>query len=329
MRTRGPAPSLRMTLLFMLACVLALAGVRPGNSKGRDDQDSAPRQQLDAAVIRVQSSLVRVPVSVTDAEGRIVLGLGLNDFRVEENGRPEALERIADPGETPFELALLLDISGSIRPRFEFEQQAAGRFLHSVLRPQDSLVIFTIGPQPDMIQPRTADLGAASRNLDAAMPTRGTTAFYDTVVMAAYQLRLTPAPDNRRVLVVLSDGEDNNSEKYGLAEALQEVQRSDCIFYSINPGGPSIRLNKVSSDGQRALESLASETGGTAFLPDKTEELDSIFNQIATELRAQYLLEYYSTDQRRDGAFHHIVVRTPNHAGLRIRARQGYYPTRG
>ena len=329
MKTRRSAQTSRMALLVLLACMFAVFEGRSLNNDKSIDQDSPPREVLDPAVIRVQSNLVRVPVSVTDVAGRVVLGLGISDFRIEENGRPEALERIADPGQTPLELALLLDISGSILPRFEFERQAAGRFLQSVLRPQDTLTVFSIGPQPDFIQPRTADLGTALRNLGAAMPTRGSTAFYDTVVMAAHLLRRIHAPESRRVQIVLSDGEDNNSESYGLPDALQEVQRSDCIFYAINPSGPSIRLNKVSSDGQRALESLASETGGTAFLPDKTEELDAIFDLIATELRAQYLLEYYSTDQRRDGAFHHIVVRTPNHAGLRIRARQGYYPARG
>jgi len=329
MRMERSAQTSRRVLLVLLACMLPALEGRPLNHVKSSEDDPPSTQVLDPAVIRVQSNLVRVPVSVTDEAGRVVLGLGVRDFRIEENGRPESLERIADPGEAPLELALLLDISGSILPRFEFEQQAAGRFLHSVLRAQDTLTIFSIGPQPDLIQPRTADLGTALRNLGAAAPTRGSTAFYDTVVMAAHHLRRAHALESRRVQVVLSDGEDNNSESYGLADALQEVQRSDCIFYAINPGGPSIRLNKVSSDGQRALESLASETGGTAFLPQKTEDLDAMFDLIATELRAQYLLEYYSTNQRRDGAFQRIVVRTPHHAGLRIRARQGYYPARG
>jgi Ca-activated chloride channel family protein len=309
-------------LLVLLAGMLAVCEAISSDDKKGTEQTTEP------TVIRVQSNLVRVPVSVTDATGHVVLNLGLNDFRIEENGRPESLSRIAEPGQTPLELALLVDISGSILARFEFERQAAARFLQRIMRPGDMLAIFSVGPQPGLVQARTADLGMALRNLGAIVPTQESTAFYDSVVMAAHFLRQVRAPDSRRVQVVLSDGEDNNSESYLLASALQQVQQADCIFYSINPSGPSVRLNKISIEGQEGMQSLASETGGTAFLPEKAEDLDAIFDVIATELRAQYLLEYYSSDQRGDPSFRQIAVRTPNRPGLRIRARQGYYPAR-
>ncbi len=316
--------------LLMLAGVLAAF-----EGRSADDDGKAAGPQVSAAqtaeppVIRVQSNLVSVPVSVTDAAGHAVLNLGIDDFKIEENGRPEIPSRIAEPGETPLELALLLDVSGSVSPRFEFEREAAARFLQRVLRPEDTVTIFTIGPQPEILQPRTADLGTALRHLCAAVPTQGSTAFYDTVVMAAHLLRRTVTPGIRRVLVALSDGEDNNSESYTIADVLQQAQRADCIFYSINPAGPSIRLNKVSTDGQRNMQLLATQTGGNAFLPDGAEELDPMFLRIATELRAQYLLEYYSSDQQGDRSFRHIVVSIPTHPDLRVRARQGYYPAGG
>jgi Ca-activated chloride channel family protein len=320
------------------ALVLVLLAGSAGRECRSPCQDLAPLAQrqagsqvdpLQPTVIRVRSNLVRVPVSVTDAAGRAVLDLKPEDFRIEENGREEQLARLAEPGVTPLEMALLLDISGSIRPRFEFERQAAARFLRRILRAEDTLTVVSVGQRPELIQPRTTDIEAALRTLTLLQPTESTTAFYDAVVMAAHLLRRAQVPESRRVQVVLSDGEDNDSESFGFREMLQEVQRADCIVYCINPAASSIRLNKVSADGQKAMSALASQTGGTAFLPDKDEELDSIFDRIAVELRAQYLLEYYSSDQRGDGSFRQIVVRTPHRPDLRIRARQGYYASRG
>ncbi len=133
----------------------------------------------------------------------------------------------------------------------------------------------------------------------------------------------------RRVEVVLSDGEDTNSETWNLAGALEEVQRADCVFYSINPAGPSIRMNAVSLEGQEGMRRLAAQTGGAAFLPERIDEVAPVFDRIAAELRAQYLLEYYSSAQRRNGSFRRISVRIPSRPDLRIHARTGYYPVQG
>jgi Ca-activated chloride channel family protein len=124
---------------------------------------------------------------------------------------------------------------------------------------------------------------------------------------------------------VISDGEDTLCEKFGRGDALRELQRADCLFYSINPSGSSIRLNVISAKAQDGMAMLASATGGAAFLPNSDEDLDKVFRQIAAELQAQYLLGYYSPDERTDGAFRRITVRVPKRPDLRVRARQGYY----
>jgi Ca-activated chloride channel family protein len=159
----------------------------------------------------------------------------------------------------------------------------------------------------------------------AVNPTKEATAFFDTVVEAARYLGKTAEPGSRRAVVVISDGEDTLSENYVLGDALRELQRADCLFYSINPSGPSIRLNKINMKGQDGMVRLASATGGAAFLPDSLEDLDRVFRQITAELQAQYLLGYYSTDERTDGAFRRITVRVLKRPDLRVRARQGYY----
>ncbi len=313
-----------VALLAVLLSAPASSGRPPQVALGADGLPNP--QTMATHVIRVNSNLVIVPVSVTDSKGELVKGLESQDFTIEENGVSESIAKMAEPGETPLELALLFDISGSVQRQFEFEQQAANRFLQKIMRPEDAVTIFSIAQQPRLVLPRTESLAKALRALDALEPTQGITAFYDAVASAARSLGENSKLEARRVELVLSDGEDNNSTITKLTDVLDAVQRGDCVFYSINPSGPSIRLNKLSLKGQEEMEKLASETGGMAFVPETPASLDAIFTQIGAELKAQYLLEYYSSDSRFDGAFRHIVVRVPKRPDLRIRARQGYYP---
>jgi Ca-activated chloride channel family protein len=288
-------------------------------------KSEAPQPKTQDEAIRISSNLVSVPVSVTDASGQPVSNLTAQDFRLEEEGKPQEVVTLGEPGKTPLELALLIDVSGSVYERFQFQQQAASQFLREVLKPTDAVSVFSIGLKPKLQQSRVIAIESAVSGIMDISPTKGPTAFFDSVAEAARYLGKTADPGARRVLVVISDGEDNYSEHHKIDSALQETQRADCLFYSINPSGPSIHLNKISLKGQEAMVSLASGTGGAAFLPGKLEDLTAVFRQIAAELQAQYLLGYYSTDERRDGKFRRIAVRVPDRSDLRIRARQGYY----
>jgi Ca-activated chloride channel family protein len=281
--------------------------------------------ESEAEPIRINSNLVAVPVSVTDSGGQAVRNLKAEDFQLEEEGQLQQLQTLGEPGKTPIELALLFDVSRSVRNRFDFEREAAGRFLRQVLKAGDSVSVFSIGKGPILSIERTNNVEKAITGTAAIEPTDESTAFFDTVVRAARYLDDTSNPGSRRVLVVISDGEDTNSERFRLGDALRELQRSDCLFYSINPSGPSIRLNKISMRGHDGMIRLATETGGLAFLPDKLEDLTQVFAQIINELQAQYLLGYYSSNEKNDGLFRRITVRVPKRADLRIRARQGYY----
>ena len=282
--------------------------------------------QQSARPIQVATNMVQVPVSVTDAAGNSIKDLRLEDFQIEENGSPVTIEHLGEPGETRLEMVLVFDVTGSTRARFDFERMAATVFLKTVFRPKDAVSIVTITSMPTVIQERTTSLPDALEGLGRILPSGSATPFYDSVIAAARIVRLPQDPEARRVQIVLSDGEDNRSEQQ-LADAIREVQQADCIFYSINPGGQSIRLNKVSLRGQQGMEALASQTGGSAFLADQIEDLTGIYGRIAAELQAQYLLSYYSPAPRSDSSFRRIAVRVPRRPGLRVRARQGYYPT--
>jgi VWFA-related protein len=284
-----------------------------------------PPAEGQEETFRINSNLVAVPVSVTDASGQPVRDLTVTDFLLDEEGKVQQVVSLGEPGKTPIEIALLFDVSGSVYKRFEFEQQAASRFLKQVLKPGDTSSVFSIGFRPKLVQSRETNADKIITSVMAMSPTKEPTAFFDSVVEAARYLGNTSAPGTRRVLIVISDGEDNQSEDHRLTDALRELQRSDCVFYSINPSGPSIRLNKISMKGQDGMASLASVTGGAAFLPDKLQDLDAVFRQITAELQAQYLLGYYSSDERTDGGYRRISVSVAKRAGLRVRARKGYY----
>jgi Ca-activated chloride channel family protein len=345
-------------------------------------QTPTPAAKADPAedeIIKVNSRLIVVPVSVTDASGQPVLGLKAEDFRIAEEKRPQVIEAVGTADVVPLEIALLFDVSATTSPMFKFQQETAGKFLKEVLRPNDRATLFTVGTQPRLVHPRDSVENAVAA-LSSIQPSKGSTAFFDTVRLAAEYLRTNAPSGTRRVLVVISDGEDTNSST--VAKAIQDgykkvgekintidnkslhaltvknrdaasarervnvskaLQNADTVFYSINPAGSSYQLNKMSVYGQTNMQMFADETGGTAFLPKfqpidtrdgyqnsgnmrrNTELLDKIFNQLANELRSQYLIQYYSESEYPANKFVTLDVAVPTNAQSRIRARRGYY----
>lgn len=277
-------------------------------------------------IVRVTSNLVVVPVSVTDAQGQIVTGLTASDFQLDEQGRRQEIAQVGNAEAVPLELALLFDVSSSVRARFEYEREAATRFLRAVFTgTDDRATLFAIDSAPRRIAAR-GTIEQANAQLARLQPTRGFTAFFDTVGEAARYLAESTPPQRRRVIVCISDGENTYSERLrSAAEVLPQVQRGDIVFYSINPNGRSLWLNRISVRGQRGMEQIATATGGASFIFDNPQQLDAIFRRIAAELRAQYLLQYYSNSDAPAGRFLSITVRAPRRPTLRIRARQGYY----
>ncbi|HEV7475167.1 MAG TPA: VWA domain-containing protein, partial [Pyrinomonadaceae bacterium] len=174
----------------------------------------APPKDEDFDVIRTSSNLVMIPVSVTDAKGQPVRGLQIGDFRVQEEGRPQEIAQIGDPEEVPLSIALLIDVSGSTNTRFDFEKEAAARFLKQVLKPADRASIFVIDRTPVVGQSGvTAE--AAANGLLSLQPAadKGPTAFFDTAVEAAQYLADKTPSQYRKVILVISDGVDNFSER--------------------------------------------------------------------------------------------------------------------
>jgi Ca-activated chloride channel family protein len=319
----GAAVLLGACLLCRLGgggCLLA-ADPPAGENRLLDDQGPAV---LERSIIRVSTNLVTLPVSVMDPGGCEVPNLEIQDFLIREDGRDEPVFRVAPSDKSPLRLVLLFDLSGSLNERFGFEQWAATRFLEKSWRPGDAVSIIAFNDRPRVLLQMSNSLSEAIKVLSGLEPTDSPTAFLDAVAVSAGILRQSANPETRQAVIALTDGEDNRSRR-GLDAALRAIQRADAIFYSINPGGNSIRLNEISLLGQAALASLAQETGGNAFVSGDAGELDAVFERISADLRAQYLLSYYSTNAKADGNYRRISVTVPSRPDLRIRTRLGYY----
>ncbi|GAC1446481.1 MAG: hypothetical protein NVSMB56_05570 [Pyrinomonadaceae bacterium] len=276
-------------------------------------------------VVRVTSNLVVVPVSVTNQKGEPIQGLKVADFQLNEAGHAQQIASVGDPDKVSLEIVLLLDVSASVDARFAFEKDAAARFLKTILRESDTATVYAIDTEPRLIQTRTT-VAAATEKLLTIEPAKGKTAFYDTIIDAVRYLAMKTPAQHRRVIVAISDGEDTYSDRFKTAAAtLPEMQRADTVFYSINPSGPSYHLNKISVRAQNGMEQIAGATGGTAFVTETIEDTEAAFRQIANELRAQYLLQYYSNADAPNGKFLSIKVGVPKLSEARIHARQGYY----
>jgi Ca-activated chloride channel family protein len=157
-------------------------------------------------------------------------------------------------------------------------------------------------------------------------PTTQATAFYNSVTKAAQMLRDVDRPEVRRVVVALSDGEDNRSIGNKEADVVRELQRSDCLFYSINPNGHSYQNNFFGRHAQESMEALALQTGGAAFVADSVEDLTAFYDRIADELQGQYLLGYYSPATSGSAIYRRINIKVRGRPDLKVKARAGYYP---
>lgn len=308
-------------------------------------------EPIEYEVVRVTSNLIVVPVSVTNVSGEPVLGLPQNNFQIEEDGRVQQIAQMGNPEQVPLDIALLIDVSASVESRFGFEQRAAADFLKQVMKQGDRATVFAIDEAPRQIQ-GLSNSDVAARKVMTLAAAKGFTAFFDSLLAAEKYLDANSSQGRRRVIVVLSDGDDtariNEMASRDLAtrgnskfsqldnqvrfieraqdDVLREIQRGEVTFYSINPSGRTMHLNVRVARGETGMEKFANATGGAAFVPASESDLPQIFQRIASEIRSQYLLQYYSDNKAGGAGFRRIKVTTPTRADLRVRAREGYYP---
>jgi VWFA-related protein len=300
------------------------------------------KPQQSGATFIAHVNLVDVLFTVLDRRNKLVSTLEKQDFKLLDDNIPQEIRYFSKQSDLPLRIGMLLDTSNSIRDRLKFEQDAANNFLFSVLRPKkDDAFLMTFDDEPQVIQEFTNDTGALR---DHILRTRagGGTAVYDAIYDACQnQLSHPPRPPGdqpdvvRRVMILISDGEDNLST-HTRSEAIEMAQRTSVVIYSISTSTQWVTLddpNKEQSgnrkyhltEGDQILKSLAEETGGRAFFPYHVDDLDQSFQDISEELRNQYSLAYDPTNHAFDGRYHKILVETPEHKGFQVRARRGYY----
>jgi VWFA-related protein len=281
-------------------------------------------QPGDLTSIRVDVTRVNMLFTVTDKRGRFVTSLTKDDFEVLERKKPQAILEFMAEADLPLRLAVLVDTSNSIRDRFRFEQEAASEFVKSVLKTNaDKAMILSFDTQAEVVSDMVDDVEKLDRAIRGLRPGGGT-ALYDAIHLASRGKLQQDEPRHkfRRAIVMLSDGEDNNSH-HSRDQALEMAQKADVVIYAI-----STNITRTDTDGDKVLRYFTGETGGRAFFPFKVEELEQSFQDIANELRHQYNISYRPEPMVADGLFHPIELRVKGRKDIVIHARKGYYAPR-
>jgi VWFA-related protein len=299
-----------------------LAGTFGLAAQAQEPPDSS-KPAADSANTRIQVEVNRVNVlfTVTDKKGRFITDLNKGDFQVLENKQPQTIMEFAAESDLPLRLAVLIDTSNSIRDRFRFIQEAAIEFITSVMRPKvDKALVVSFDSSAELVSDLDGDpdkLAGLVRDLRPG----GGTALFDAIFFACRDKLSWEQPRHkfRRAMIILSDGDDNQSQK-SREQALEMAQKADVVIYTI-----STNYTRLETDGDKVLKYLASETGGQAFFPFKVEDLSQSFENIANELRHQYNIYYRPEHVKTDGSYQAIAVRVKDRKELVVRARKGYY----
>lgn len=271
--------------------------------------------------IRLDVTRVNVLFTVSDKRGRFVTDLIKDDFEVLEHKQQQNVMEFSSLSDLPLRLAILIDTSNSVRDRFKFIQEAAIEFINSVVRPEvDKAIVVSFDTGVELIADLTSDLEELSESI-RSLRAGGGTALYDAVFYACRDKLMNDRPLHRfrRAVVLLGDGEDNQS-RYSRDQALEMAHRADAVLYTI-----STNISRVQTEGDKVLKYFAGETGGLALFPFKVEDLEQSFTNIANELRHQYNILYRPEPLLTDGQYHPIQIKVRKQKNLVVRARKGYY----
>ena len=270
--------------------------------------------------LHVDVRLVNVFVNVTDKTGALVGGLTRDDFALTEDGRPQQIAVFERQSELPLNLTLAIDTSGSVHKDMAEEADAARRFAHALMRPQDQMSLLQFATEVRELTPFTSNVTQIDRGLGRL---RGdfATALYDAILLGSERLG---KKDGRKVLVLITDGDDTaKSSTY--AEALEAALRNEVMIYSIIDVPIEASAGR-DLGGEHALITLAEQTGGKSFYVSDGG-LDKAFARVSADLRTQYLLGYYPHHQEPGKSFHRVQVTVPRAAdqAFNIRHKTGYY----
>jgi VWFA-related protein len=326
--------------IFSFIIAFGLCALAPHSSAlAQQKQTPAPqrtpppppaREEQDAERVTTTIREVRLPIIVLDKKGQPVSGLSASNFQVFEDKQPQAITSFIDERESPpIYVGVLMDTSPSTAGKLKFEQESAKDFIYTVTRERKDRVAFmTFDDEINLRQDFTEKLDLLERAVENVKKPGKQTALYDAIwQFCDEKMRNVPG---RRVLVVITDGDDTYS-RARLRDAIEMAQRTETTIFAISTKAgfsgtvPGVEAGQVSDSGDRDLQKLAEETGGTAFFTGDQLALERSFTKIAKEMRSQYIVTYKPANDRYDGSTRRIevkLVNAPNN--LKVKTRRGY-----
>ncbi len=313
----------------LLTAVVFCGGIVLVSSKAQSSKPQKPDAPQDAANPndsgRIVYDVTRVNMlfTVTDKRGRFITDLTRDDFEIFEKKKPQKVLEFTAESDLPLRLAVLIDTSNSIRDRFRFQQEAATAFVNEVVHDKDKAIVVSFDTGAELVADLTNDTNKLENAIRDLRPGGGT-ALYDAIYFACKEKLMLDQPlyKFRRAMVILSDGEDNQS-RYSRDQALEMAQRADVVIYSI-----STNNSHLETDGDKVMRYFADQTGGQAFFPFQAKDLNQSFENIANELRHQYNLFYRPEPEHDDGLYHTVEIRIKGRKDVLVKARKGYYAKR-
>jgi Ca-activated chloride channel family protein len=272
--------------------------------------------------IKVDVNLVVLHTTVLDDRGRFVEGLAQDNFRVYEDKVEQKLS-VFKREDIPVSMGLVIDNSGSMRDKRPRVNEAALTLVQNS-NPQDEA--FVVNFNDDFYLDLDKDFSSSIPELKEALEridARGSTALYDAIIGSIDHLK--KGKKEKKVLLIVTDGEDNTS-RYSLEKTIREIQKTDTVIYTI--GLLSQESKRSAKNAKKALTEIALASGGVAYFPENVDDVHSICEQVAHDIRHQYTLGYYPSNVAKDGSFRsvHVDVIPPHGKGkLSVRTRNGYY----
>ncbi len=314
---RAPYLSIRSVALAIL--IALCAGRAPAQDSPPQKRDTPPAVRFGA-----DATLVLIPVTVTDAANRFVLGLQKQDFHVLEDGTDQTIAHFSGE-DAPLSVGVVFDISGSMDHKLQLSRQAAAQFLKT-MNPEDEAFLVAFGDHASLAAEFTHNADEIQNKLMSLQP-GGLTALLDATEMALREMKKARNP--RKAIVIISDGGDNNSH-YSSTQIRSLVKEADVQVYAMGVFEPAIfiGMTKEEVSGPRLLSEIAEQTGGGVLAASDPNDLPSVATRIGIELRNQYVLAYVPKNDSKDGQFRKVNVTVKEPAGLsglKLRWRLGYY----
>lgn len=329
---RHPINRFLFTAALALGCLAMSQPAALSQQKPTLTPTPTPQEQDGSEIVNIRE--VRLPISVTDKNKNPISDLTRNDFLIYEDKQLQTIKGFTtftdEKTSQPIYVAVLMDTSGSVAGKLKFEQESAKNFIYTVTRLRKDRVAFaTFDHEIKLRQDFTDKLDLLDKAVDSVKKPGNRTLFYDAVwQFCDEKMRSVPG---RRVLVVITDGDDNNYSRATLNDAIDIAQRTETTVFAISTKAgmlgsvPGVEAGTVSSGPDRDLQKLCEETGGSAFFTGDILELERAFTRISKELRTTYLVTYTPTNDKYDGSKRKIEVKLANNrSGLKVKTRKEY-----